>query len=80
MTRGIVLPETTVHYPAYLPDTYSAPEQLALMVKSAYLRYYVRPGYIARALWQARRPAVLKNYFGAFLYWLDLMRAGSSSE
>jgi anaerobic magnesium-protoporphyrin IX monomethyl ester cyclase len=74
MTRGIVLPETAVHYPAYLPDTYSAPEQLARMVKSAYLKYYVRPRYIARALWRARHPVVIKNYFAAFFYWLDVMR------
>lgn len=64
------------HLPSYVPNTYSSAEQLGDMVKSAYRRYYLRPAYIARALWRGvRRPSVLKNHVLGFYYWLGLMRA-----
>jgi len=64
--------------PSYVPNAYSAPEELAAVVRSAYRRFYLRPRYITRALWRARRPVVLRNYFTAFLHWWRLARQGGS--
>jgi len=65
-----------MHAPSYVPNTYSSAEELAAMVTSAYRRYYLRPAYMARALWRAvRRPSLLKNHFLGFYYWLGLMLA-----
>jgi len=47
------------------------------VIKSACRRYYLRPAYMARALWRlAKRPALVKNHLLGFYYWLGLMRAG----
>lgn len=64
------------HLPSYVPNTYASAEQLRRMVKTAYRRYYLRPGYIARALWRAvKRPSLLKNHLLGFYYWLGLVSA-----
>ncbi len=62
-----------VHLPSYVPKDYESPEHVAAVVKRAYLKYYLRPRFMMRALWRARNPAVLKNYFAAFRFWLGLM-------
>jgi len=63
--------------PSYVPNTYSGPEELAEMIRHAYRRYYLRPRYMARALWKARRPAIARNYLLAFLHWYRLTRPGA---
>lgn len=63
-----------MHLPSYVPNTYSSPAELSAMIKSAYRRYYLRPRYIMRALWQMRRPAAVRDYAEAFLFWLGLTR------
>ncbi len=74
LREGTLLEEQLdIHAPAYLPNGYSSAEQLSNLVKSAYRRYYMRPKYIARALWRARKPVVLRNYIESFIYWLGLM-------
>lgn len=71
--EGMVLEEREdMHAPSYVPRAYKSQEHLAQVVRSAYRRYYLRPGYIGRALWRARKPGVLKNYIEAFKYWLSL--------
>ena len=59
--------------PSYVPNTYENAEQLAAMVKLAYRRYYLRPGYILHALWRARRPTVFRDYVGKFFMALETM-------
>lgn len=71
--EGRTFPQSLdMHMPSYVPNAYETPEQLANIIQSAYRRYYFRPRYCARALWQLRHPAALKNYIQAFLYWLSL--------
>ncbi|NIA15477.1 MAG: radical SAM protein [Nitrospiraceae bacterium] len=72
--EGTVLKEDVdVHLPSYVPKGYESREQLAAVVKRAYRKYYLRPRFIAGALWRARKPSVLKNYLSAFRYWLELV-------
>lgn len=59
-------------YPAYLSNAYEDLDELHRMVRWAYRTYYLRPSYLARALWNCRRPEVLKNYLCAIGYWLDV--------
>lgn len=74
LQQGVLLKEELdLHVPQYLPNTYASAEQLTRVVQAAYRRYYLRPRYIARALWQARRPATLRNYVSAAAMWLHLM-------
>ena len=73
--EGIVLGESVdVHAPTFIPKGYANAEEVAALIRSAYRRYYLRPRYMARALWRARKPVVLKNYWDAFRYWLSLTR------
>ena len=65
--------ELVVHVPSYLPNTYSSADQLARTIKRAYLKYYLRPRYIGRALWRTRKPVVIKNHFDSFLFWLGMV-------
>jgi len=60
------------HAPSYVPNAYTSPEELAAMIRLAYTRYYLRPRYIARALWHARRPAALRNVFRGLFHWYSL--------
>ena len=66
--------------PSYVPNTYSGPEELAEMIRYAYRRYYLRPRYVARALWKARRPAIARNYVRAFLHWYRLTRRNRAAR
>ncbi|HOZ46432.1 MAG TPA: radical SAM protein [Candidatus Hydrogenedentes bacterium] len=68
---------TNMHLPSYVPNTYASAEQLEAMVKRAYRRYYMRPAFIGRTLWQARKWSRLKNYAGAARIWVDMMRSRS---
>ncbi len=71
--EGTILPEhDDLHRPSYVPAAYDSPEQISAIIRSAYRRYYLRPKYIARALWRARNPLVLRNYLRAFWYWFSL--------
>ncbi len=63
-----------MHRPAYVPAAFGSAENLAATISSAYRRYYLRPRYVARALWQARRFSVMKNYIDAAGMWLHLMK------
>jgi anaerobic magnesium-protoporphyrin IX monomethyl ester cyclase len=76
---SIVHSEGKIHFPSFVPSGYSDPEQLAEMVRLAYRRYYLRPRYIAQALWNCRRPSTLRNYFEAFRFWLDLTRGNRTA-
>jgi radical SAM superfamily enzyme YgiQ (UPF0313 family) len=66
------------NHPSYVPKAYSGPAELAEVVRSAYRRFYLRPRYIARALWRARDPVILRNNFRAFLHWWEMTRPGKS--
>ncbi|NLV40243.1 MAG: radical SAM protein [Candidatus Hydrogenedentes bacterium] len=70
----LVPPGTEMHQPVYVPKGYRDAEQVSRVIRSAYRRYYLRPRYIARALWRARNPVVLRNYWDAFRYWLTLVK------
>ncbi|HPO13446.1 MAG TPA: radical SAM protein [Candidatus Hydrogenedentes bacterium] len=71
--EGTILPEgTDMHQPSYVPVGYDSPEQISAIIRSAYRRYYLRPRYLARALWRARNPLLLRNYIQAFWYWFTL--------
>lgn len=70
---------TGMHFPSYVPNTYPSAAALEAMVKRAYRRYYVRPGYIVRALWRCRKPSTLKNYVDAAVIWVDMMRSKRGS-
>ncbi len=59
--------------PSYVPRDYDSPEQLAAQVKSAYRRYYLRPSYIARSLWRARKPRAFVDYMQKFMMALETM-------
>lgn len=59
--------------PSYVPEGYESPEQLAALVKSAYRRYYLRPSYIGRALWRARKPRTFIDYVQKFMMALETM-------
>lgn len=61
-----------MHMPRYVPEGYASREELHRVVRSAYRRFYLRPRYIGQALWRARRPAVIRNYYDAFRYWLSV--------
>jgi radical SAM superfamily enzyme YgiQ (UPF0313 family) len=72
--EGTILEEhDNVYMPPYVPSAYKNAEQIAVIIRSAYRRYYLRPTYIMRALWRARNPVVLRNYLEAFRYWLSLL-------
>ncbi|HOE65512.1 MAG TPA: radical SAM protein [Candidatus Hydrogenedentes bacterium] len=74
LREGVVLDDhPDIHFPTYLPKGFPDVESLANTVRSAYRRYYLRPGYISRALWRSRHPAVLRNYWDSFRYWLSLV-------
>lgn len=76
LAHGRRVPYRGQHIPSYVPDTYPDEETLAKMVKSAYRKYYLRPGYIARALVRSlRHPSLIKNHVLGFYYWLGLMLA-----
>lgn len=71
---GAILEELdNLYMPSYVPAAYKDAEQIAALIRSAYRRYYLRPAYILRALWRARKPVVLRNYLEAFRYWLSLL-------
>jgi len=77
LREGRAGPYEGQHLPSYVPNTYAGAEQLGAVIKSAYRRYYLRPAYVARALWRLlKKPALVKNHFLGFYYWLGLMRAG----
>ncbi len=74
LSHGTILPQSTdMHVPSYVPEGYASAEQIAVIIKKAYLRYYLRPKYILRALWSIRKPYVFRNNVLAFWYWLSLM-------
>ncbi len=63
------------HFPQFLASAYTTPEELHQLVRWAYMKYYLRPRYWMRALWNCRHPAVMRNYMDAFLFWLDMVRS-----
>ena len=76
----IVHNEGKLHFPEFVPSGYSDPEQLAELVRSAYRRYYLRPRYIAMALWNCRRASAVRNYYDAFRFWLELTRGNRTAS
>ena len=60
--------------PSYVPKAYAGPGEVAEVLRSAYRRFYLRPRYMARALWRARNPIVLRNHVKAFFHWRTLTR------
>lgn len=62
------------HLPSYIPNTYPNAQALENKVRGAYRRYYLRPAYIARALWRAcKHPSLLINHVKGLYYWLGLV-------
>ena len=71
--NGVISEELeNIHLPSYISSTYGTVEELSKTLRSAYIAYYLRPRYFARALWRARDPRVLRNNFEAFKFWLSL--------
>ena len=72
MQEGRLMEHDNVKFllPTYVPDTYESAEQINNMVRKAYIRFYFRPRYMARALWRARKPGVFRNY--ANKLWIGL--------
>jgi anaerobic magnesium-protoporphyrin IX monomethyl ester cyclase len=60
--------------PSYVPDTFASAQQLADLVMSGYRRYYLRPRYMAQAIWRSRHPYMFLRNLRAFWYWVTLMR------
>lgn len=42
--------------PSYVPDTFKDAEEINMMLKKAFQRFYFRPRYILRMLWSVRNP------------------------
>ena len=65
MKEGVLVEhDIDMHLPSYVPNGYSDSVELAAMIKRAFRTYYLRPRYMARALWRARNPAVLEELRG----------------
>ncbi|MEX2015094.1 MAG: radical SAM protein [Candidatus Hydrogenedentales bacterium] len=64
--------QRTLHFPSFVSSGYESREQLHDMVRKAYLKYYLRPRYWGRAMWNMRRPSVAKYYLDAVKFWFEL--------
>lgn len=69
--EGRVL-ELESEFPTYVSNSFEDLEELHRLVRWAYRKYYLRPRYLARALWNCRRPYALRNYIAAFGFWIDM--------
>jgi radical SAM superfamily enzyme YgiQ (UPF0313 family) len=58
--------------PPYVPNTLSGVDELSALINSAYRRYYLRPGSIARAFWRLRKPVHWRRTFRGLLFFLGL--------
>jgi radical SAM superfamily enzyme YgiQ (UPF0313 family) len=77
--EGAICPthDGDIHQPSYVPNTYPSAEALEDMVRLAYRRYYLRPGYIARSLLRVGgHPASWWNHAKAFAFWAQVALSG----
>ena len=67
--------QETIHFPSYVPSAYESKEELEKMVKRAYRKYYLRPGFWKLALKNmVKHPVTIPRYVEAVKFWLDLTR------
>ncbi len=59
--------------PAYVPDTYEDAAQLNRVIREAYRAFYLRPRYIAKALWWARNPLLWPSYLSKIWVGLQIL-------
>lgn len=77
----IVQTEDTLHFSSYVSSKYSSADELGEMVRYAYRKYYLRPRYVGRLLWQMRRrPTMVRTLWDCFWFWYDLTRGGHKPD
>lgn len=72
MKVGKVGPYLGMNKATYVPDGYKGPEEVEEMVRMAYKRFYIRPGYVLKSMGYIRSVTDLKRYVEGLFFLLGL--------